>query len=236
MPARVIIIKTRLLFLKYIWNQSEDSMINKFYQLQLESSAKGDWTTMCMNDLKNLEIGESLDDIKNMSIYSFKKMINEKLSKSALSYLTAKQGSKGGEIVYTKLEMAEYLSPICKQSIETKRRTFEIRNRMWNIPANFSSKEMKHKCLICNQDETMEHIYTCEMLNTEAPETEYRNIFSNNQKLIFEVQVRFENNFTRREKLINEIVEEKENYRKKTETENVLLHHVILPSDPLYAV
>ena len=33
MPARSIIIKTRLLFLKYILNQSQDSMINKFYQL-----------------------------------------------------------------------------------------------------------------------------------------------------------------------------------------------------------
>ena len=234
MPARFIIIKTRLLFLKYILNQSQDSMINKFYQLQLESSAKGDWTTMCMNDLKNLEIVESLDDIQKMSIYSFKKLINKKLSESALSYLTGKQGSKGGEIVYTKLELADYLSPICKQPIETKRRTFEIRNRMWNIPANFSSKEIKHKCFICQEDETMEHIYTCEKLNIEAPKTEYRKIFSNNPNLIFEVQDRFENNFTRRGKLINEIEEENE---KKKETENVKPpHHVILPSDPLYAV
>ena len=237
MPARFIIIKTRHLFLKYILNQSQDSMINKFYQLQLESSAKGDWTTMCMNDLKNLEINESLDDIKKMSIYSFKKMLNKKLSESALSYLTGKQGSKGGEIVYTKLELADYLSPICKQPIDTKRRTFEIRNRMWNIPANFSSKEIKHKCCICQEDETMEHIYTCEKLNIKAPKTEYRQIFSNNPNLIFEVQDRFENNCTRREKLINEIEEENEKNSKKKKTENVKPpHHVILPSDPLYAV
>ena len=170
-----------------------------------------------------------------MSIYSFKKMINDKLSKSALSYLTGKQGSKGGEIVYTNLEMAEYLSPICKQSIETKRRTFKIRNRMWNIPVNFSSKEIKHKCILCLQDETMEHIYTCEMLNTEAPKTEYRNIFSNNQKLIFEVQARFENSFTRREKLTNKIEEENEKNRKKTEIAKQV-HHVTLPWDPVYAL
>ena len=51
---------------------------------------------MCMEDLKYLEIEESLEDIKQMSVYSFKKRINEKLSKSSLSYLTGKQGSKGG--------------------------------------------------------------------------------------------------------------------------------------------
>ena len=80
----------------------------------------------------------------------------------------------------------------------------------------------------------MQHIYTCEKLNIEAPKTEYRKIFSNNPNLIFEVQDRYENNCTRREKLINEIEEENE---KKKETENVKPpHHVILPSDPLYAV
>ena len=108
---------------------------------------------------------------------------------------------------------------------------------MWNIPANFSSKEIKHKCCICQEDETMEHIYTCEKLNTKAPKTEYRQIFSNNPNLIFEVQDRFENNCTRREKLINEIEEENEKNSKKKKTENVKPpHHVILPSDPLYAV
>ena len=40
-----------------------------------------------------------------------------------------------------------------------------------------------------------------------------------------------------REKLINEIADENEKNSKKKKTENVKPpHHVILPSDPLYAV
>ena len=39
-PARFEIIKMRLLFLKYILQQSEESMIDKFFQLQPKNPAK----------------------------------------------------------------------------------------------------------------------------------------------------------------------------------------------------
>ena len=41
-PARYEIIKIRLLFLKYILDQNPSSMIFKYFELQLESSGKGD--------------------------------------------------------------------------------------------------------------------------------------------------------------------------------------------------
>jgi hypothetical protein len=60
-PARFKMIKIRLLFLKYILNQKQESMIFRFYQLQSENSVKGDCATMCMENLKKLEIKESLE-------------------------------------------------------------------------------------------------------------------------------------------------------------------------------
>ena len=41
-PARFEIIRIRLLFLKNILNQSEESMIVKIFKLQIESPVKGD--------------------------------------------------------------------------------------------------------------------------------------------------------------------------------------------------
>ena len=41
-PARVEIQKMRLLFMKYIFTQKEESMLYKFYQLQLKEPTKGD--------------------------------------------------------------------------------------------------------------------------------------------------------------------------------------------------
>ena len=41
-PARLDIFKLRLLFLKYILDQESDSLIQKFFYLQLEPPTKGD--------------------------------------------------------------------------------------------------------------------------------------------------------------------------------------------------
>ena len=41
-PARFDICKLRLLFLKYILDQESDSLIQKFFYLQLEQPTKGD--------------------------------------------------------------------------------------------------------------------------------------------------------------------------------------------------
>ena len=71
-PARYEIIKIRLLFLKYILDQNPSSMIFKFFELQLESSGKGDWTTMRLENLRYLNINLSLDEIKNSLAISSK--------------------------------------------------------------------------------------------------------------------------------------------------------------------
>ena len=55
-PARFEIFRIRLLFLKNILNQSEESMIFKFFKLQLENPVKGDWAEMCGDNLRDLKI------------------------------------------------------------------------------------------------------------------------------------------------------------------------------------
>ena len=66
-PARFEIQKMRLLYLKYILNQDEDSLLQKFFLLQLEKRSKGDWAWTCIQDLKELNISESLDEIKQLT-------------------------------------------------------------------------------------------------------------------------------------------------------------------------
>ena len=56
--------------------------------------------------------------------------------------LNQKRKSKGKEIEYTQLEMAEYLLPTNKRmSIEKKRDMFSVRNRMINIESNFKNRK-----------------------------------------------------------------------------------------------
>ena len=98
-PARLEIQKTRLLYMQYILQQSEDSTILKFVNLQLEqSTCGGDWEATCMQDLKDLYIEESLSEITFMSKNKFSKLLRERSQIKALDYSIGKQIVKGKDI------------------------------------------------------------------------------------------------------------------------------------------
>ena len=102
--------------------------------------------------------------------------------------------------------MAENLLPTSsKVSIKVKCEIFAMRNKMVKIPANYSEREVKHKCIICNNEENMEHVYTCKLLNSEEPLTEYNQIYRDNMDLIIDVYRRFVDNMDKREQKLNEI-------------------------------
>ena len=137
-PARFEIQKMRLLYLKYILQQDDESLISKFFKLQLELPTKGDWVSTCMKDLKELKIFESLEEIKLMTKNQFRNLVKVRVKENALKYLTDRQGSKGKENKYSNLSMVEYLLPTNNiLSITEKQKMFAVKNRMIKIPANF---------------------------------------------------------------------------------------------------
>ena len=162
-----------------------------------------------------MDIQLSVSDIKGMTENRYKDIIRTKCSAYALKYLMNKRGSKGSEINFTEIEMAEYLLPNDNLTIEEQRTIFSIRNRMVNdIPANFSSKKENTAKCTCGESEDMEHVYNCKYLNIEEPAEEYLKIFSGNTREQKTVLQRFEMNLSIREK-------------QKEESS-----HVILLSDP----
>ena len=75
--------------------------------------------------------------------------------KKAFEYLVNKRGSKGQEIYYSELKMAEYLLPGYENiSIDEQRSIFSIRNRMIEIPENFLAGKDKEICC-CGKEENM---------------------------------------------------------------------------------
>ena len=97
--------------------------------------------------------------------------------------------------------MAEYLNPFNNcLSIDEKCQLFAVRNRMINIPNNFSSK-CDFKC-VCGQREDIKHVYICEKLNGQKqPIIQYEKIFNGNLKEQIEVYRKFEQNLAKREQL-----------------------------------
>ena len=149
-PARYEIQKMRLLYLKYILEQDEESKLKKFFNLQIEQPSRGDWASTCINDLKELQITLSLDEIKQMTKRKFTEELKLRIQQNALLYLTGKQGKKGVEIEYACIEMAEYLQPLNnKLSIEQKHEIYGARIRMVNIPYKFPPQITQTSCILC---------------------------------------------------------------------------------------
>jgi hypothetical protein len=95
-PAGFQIKRTRLLFLHDILQQSETSVIRKFFNLQTEQPSRDDWSSSCSKELIELEICLSFEEIQILSKQKFSKILNDKIKNAALSYQTRKQNIKGG--------------------------------------------------------------------------------------------------------------------------------------------
>ena len=196
-PARFEIQKRRLLYLKYILDQPEESLLKKLYNLQKSYPSRGDWASTCQDDLRKLEITLEQKEIQEMTKNEFKNFIKEKIRKHALNYLKGKQSKKGGQIQYNNLEMAEYLLPTCELNIKEKQKMFEIRNDMTKIPDNYGNESL---CL-CGKKEDMKHIYNCEIWNeTKNEKIPYNNIYNGNIKKQIRILKIFEQNLEKRNK------------------------------------
>ena len=131
---------------------------------QLEMPSSGDWVTTCIQNLEYLGIELTFEEIRNMSKKKYSEIIKERLNQVSLKYLMDKRGKKGSEIRYSCVEMSEYLLPFNNElTIEEKCELFAVKNRMINIPFNFSSK-CEYECK-CGRKEDMNHIYECELYN-----------------------------------------------------------------------
>ena len=200
-PARFVIMKMRLLYLKYILEQPESSNIRQMLQLQLKMPSSGDWASTCVNNLKYLNINLTFREIQNISKKEYNTMLKRRINEVALKYLLDKKGKKGSEINNMSLEMADYLLPFNnKMSIQEKCELFAIRNRMIKIPSNFSSK-CEEKCH-CGEIENMKHIYECRIFNkNENNVIPYEKVYNGNLRQKIEVYKKFKEIWMKREKL-----------------------------------
>ena len=103
--------KMKIMFLKDILNESNESLIRKFYELQVKKPTKGDWASICVKDLNQLGLNLSTEEIRNMKRKQFKNMLKEKIDELAFNYLIEKRGKKGSEIKFFSLRMSDYLLP-----------------------------------------------------------------------------------------------------------------------------
>ena len=138
-------------------------------------------------DLTDLDINLTLEQIKNTSKQGFKDMVKEKVKHAAFSYLTNIQQthSKAKSLKYERLELQSYLKSE-NTTIKEKSFTFAARSRMLDVRCNFKnglSDLSCRKCLLSNEDQ--EHLLSCPALSDNSVLNtghlpDYNDLFSDN--------------------------------------------------------
>ena len=169
-PIRFTIYKRRLMFLHYLLNEDDDSMINKFLMSQTRSPCKNDWTKTIEKDLNFLEIYLSYEEIRNCSENQFRTFVDQTCKKKALEHLTTLKlkHSKVLDIKHSSLKMQSYFEPENVWSVQLSKFIFQARTRMTDVKCNFKEKHTGEglECeLGCKEQDSQQHLLNCEKIS-----------------------------------------------------------------------
>ena len=152
------------MFLHYILNEDEESLVYRVLQAQLKKPVKGDWIVGVQEILIELEIELSLEDIKNLKEETLRKFAKEQINEKSLEYLN-KQKAKHTKvkhivpselkiqeflqpkyIVHSELKIQDFLQPNNVQSVHLSKFLFSARSRMLDFKINFRKKYSDLNC------------------------------------------------------------------------------------------
>ena len=192
-PVRFEIIKRKIIFLQYILQQNESSMVSKVFKATCENPLQKDFVNTCKSYLEQIKIDLSFEQIRQMSVYKFKKLVKQKIQEAAFEYLIKKKNgqTKIQDVQYSKLEIQEYLlegnsnTEISKLICKCRGKTLDIKKLgSWKYDdklcvARQANLETENELLICEG--------YCE--ENEVPDNaiSYNLVFSDSPKEIIKV-------------------------------------------------
>ena len=123
-------------------------------------------------------------EIKEMSIYKFRKIVKSQTVKCALTYLISLKNlekyTKGKHIEYNELELQEYLTPSANLNLEQQREIFSFRCKMNLLKEFFSNMiELESEKLVSKFQSVLNncHMTWCPILNEES-EYKYKHLLN----------------------------------------------------------
>ena len=210
-PIRFIIMKRRIMFLHEILHQEKGSLLFRFFQAQYNDPVRGDWWLTVRDDMENLGINLSLDQISQMSKFSLKQVVGKKADAKALQFLNSKKGNKCIQVSHKKLEIQKYLMPNPMSNIQRKF-LFQLRSRMLDLKVNFQGSHQKFLCELCkNHQDDQKSLLICSQLDSQNSLVEsipkYEDIFDEKP----EVQIKIVSILQEKFKLRKHLLAEKKN-------------------------
>jgi hypothetical protein len=162
-PVKSVIIVRRLLYLQTILHRHKSEIIRQIYDTMKEDPLKDDWIHLVSNDISNIGLNLSDDQICSLTKREFKKIVKSKMRSYTHAELErVKKGhSKVKHISHKDLKKPQpYLMDAMFNNNETSL-LFNLRSQSVNeFKANFSISI----CPFCKSHlDTQEHALSCNM-------------------------------------------------------------------------
>ena len=209
-PLKYILQGRRLMFLHYLMNLDEDEMLYKFFSAQRNNPGRNDWIQTILQDINDLQLNMSIDEIKLCPRSKFKIIVREKCGTTAFKSLMVSKNShsKLAQLSYSKLELQPYLKDgtlNCKDA----RLLFNFRTRMIDVGNNFKNSS-KHSilCPLCRRAcDDQEHLLLCTKIHdVNIPDVSYNDIFSTDTNKLKIVVTELKNSLKIRKKLLKPVI------------------------------
>ena len=160
--------------------------MHKFFSAQFKYPQKGDWVLQVSQDMKEVNLNLTLSEISEMSIDSYRSLVNKAIKRSAFNWLLSEKNKprgssvpKGIQLKYHELKMQNYLLPN-QMVIKQCKLLFSLRAQMTSVRCNFKNSYDDLTCPVCENptyQDTQSHILQCKIL------IENENILAGNQIL-----------------------------------------------------
>ena len=136
--------------------------------------------------IEKLNINMSLNDITEMSITKFKRIVKTQSKIICYKQLISEIKSKGKECNYKKLNLQTYFRANAQITNIQAKHLFAQRARMYFLKNNFKGAFEKYTCRLCKSTEieSNQHLLQCHKLKVDneiiSIHIKYENIFSTN--------------------------------------------------------
>ena len=196
-PVRYVIMGNRTKYLNYILNEDIGTTVRDVFETQKRDSRKGDFVNQVNQDLEELKIDLTEEEIKLKTKSQWKEYIDLKVKEAALKYLNTENSKmeKTKDIQFNELKLNEYLyqnreTSLTKIIFSTRSGTLDI--KAWN--------PWKYKDSLCvgcgNNEETMSHFMSCTTYGIETECIQWKDIYIPNvevqNKIAFMIRKRLE--------------------------------------------
>ena len=159
-PYKYVIIYKKLMFLHHIVNSTDDRIAKRIVKKQEELVHRKTWYSELYERVEPMKINIKTNELEELTKSAWKSEVKEKLHQAIEKEFHQETNIKTKMCFQhgKNFKMEEYVETC---DAEMVKKIMQIRLNMVECKSNYRGCFMDSKCLVCNEEETTEHLFKC---------------------------------------------------------------------------